>query len=458
MNKEHSNVEARGDEPEVHDEVAQTRECEYGILTYYTDTKGIGGKLRVAPEDFVVIERSIYPQEANDGKFTAARVTLRNWETNRFVRIASRMLGISRMAVGFAGTKDKRAVTTQLFSFKAPPEKVAALSTLTDVKLENIFRIAKNIEIGELYGNDFEINIRELPLLSDGKGRRELEAIVKDTTDELTKIRGFPNFFGVQRFGAVRPITHIVGRHIVRGEFDKAVLAYAGAPHPSEPQDTREAREFLERTGDMRESLKRFPTKLVYERSMMQYLVANPGDYVGALKQLPFNLLLMFVHSYQSYLFNLILSERIKCKMPIDAPVVGDLVLPVDRNNLPDHDKWIEVNETNIEKIAARARERKAFVSALVIGLESSNAFAKGEMGEIERKIVEAEGVKPSEFAIKELPRLTTKGIRREVLAPLDNLQCAVGDDKLTLKFSLMKGEYATSLLREYMKAGVMSY
>ncbi|MEM2899768.1 MAG: tRNA pseudouridine(13) synthase TruD, partial [Thermoplasmata archaeon] len=86
------------------------------------------------------------------------------------------------------------------------------------------------------------------------------------------------------------------------------------------------------------------------------------------------------------------------------------------------------------------------------------NVFAKGEMGEIERKVIESEGLEAKDFIIKEIPRLSTKGNRREILAPLQNFECRVYDDMVSFKFSLLKGEYATSLLREYMKVGVMNY
>jgi len=463
MKREVSNSETMQDFSDDEMEVGEVNESEFGILTYYTRTRGLGGKLRVTPEDFVVRERSIYPSMSNAGCFCVAKVTLRNWETNRFVRIASRYLGISRKAVGFAGTKDKRAVTTQLFSFKSCPEEVGRLSALKDVKIEDVYRVDRGIEIGELLGNDFEINIREVPLLTKGsvfgiEGKREVEDIVNETTEELRKINGFPNFFGVQRFGAVRPVTHIVGKYIVEGDYKKAVKAYVGNPHPSEPQDTREARNFFETTEDVESALKLYPNRLVFERSMLEYLYRNKDDYVGALSQLPFNLMLMFVHSYQSYLFNLILSERIKRGLPLNEPVIGDYVLPIDKNNLPDHDKWIEVTESNIDKISIRTKEKKAYVSAIVFGSESENAFAKGEMGEIERKVIEREGLNSKDFIIREIPRLSTKGNRREVLAPLENLECKVYDDRVSLKFSLLKGEYATSLLREYMKVGVMNY
>ncbi|MCJ2541027.1 MAG: tRNA pseudouridine(13) synthase TruD, partial [Candidatus Thermoplasmatota archaeon] len=95
-----------------------TGEEEVGILGHITGTPGVGGRLRAEAEDFVVEEISRPPPEVPGGRFTAATIRLRNWETNRFVRQMSRRLGISSKRVRFAGTKDKRAITTQIFTIE----------------------------------------------------------------------------------------------------------------------------------------------------------------------------------------------------------------------------------------------------------------------------------------------------------------------------------------------------
>lgn len=100
----------------------RTAETDIGMLYYITDTEGTGGRLKAKAEDFIVREISSRPEPAANGKFTIATVTAKNWETNRMVRLMSRQMGISRDRIGFAGTKDKRAVTTQLMSFEAPPK------------------------------------------------------------------------------------------------------------------------------------------------------------------------------------------------------------------------------------------------------------------------------------------------------------------------------------------------
>ena len=103
-----------------------TGEEEVGMLGFLTSTAGVGGRLRAEVEDFVVVEQSRPPARVEGGTFTAATIRLHNWETNRFVRQMSRRLGISSKRVRFAGTKDKRAVTTQLFTLEADVDSVRA--------------------------------------------------------------------------------------------------------------------------------------------------------------------------------------------------------------------------------------------------------------------------------------------------------------------------------------------
>ena len=57
----------------------RTAEADIGMLYYISDAEGTGGRLKAAAEDFVVDEISSHPPQADDGKFTIATVTARNW-------------------------------------------------------------------------------------------------------------------------------------------------------------------------------------------------------------------------------------------------------------------------------------------------------------------------------------------------------------------------------------------
>lgn len=422
-------------------------EPDLGIVGYATTTPGIGGTLKSDPDDFRVEEDSSPPAEAPGGRYTIARVRVRNWETNRLVRELARALHISRRRIGFGGTKDKRAVTTRQMSFEGvPPDAVRGLR-LGDVEILDAYRADSSIEIGDLVGNRFAIVVRDLAV-----GPEEAALSAAETERQLRALAGFPSFFGVQRFGSVRPITHVVGRHIVRGDFEAAVQAYVANPLEGEDPDAHEVRAALRDTGDVRMALRRFPKSYGFEKAILHHLVAQPGDFVGALQVLPFNLLMMFVHGYQSFLFNRILSERMRRGIPIHKPIVGDVVLPADAAGMPDRRRRIEVTNDNLERVIGRCREGKAWVSAILFGSEAE--CAEGEPGQIEEGVVASEGLDPRDFIIPAIPRISSKGTRREILAPFRNFEASVDDAGLRLAFELTRGSYATSLVREFTKSG----
>ncbi|TMA06154.1 MAG: tRNA pseudouridine(13) synthase TruD [Methanobacteriota archaeon] len=421
-------------------------ERDVGIEGYLTSTPGLGGTIKASADDFVVDEISSPPTPAIDGRYTIVALRVRNWETNRLVRELARALHISRRRIGFAGTKDKRALTTQLFSFEnVPPETIKALR-MKDVEVLDVSRSGRPLEIGDLVGNRFQIVVRDLTVAVD-----RVNSIAEETARQIRSFGGFPNFFGIQRFGSVRAITHVVGRHIVRGEFKEAVQTYVANPIEGEGSESYEVRAALRDTGDVHAALRSYPKSYGFEKAILNRLASRPDDYVGALQVLPFNLLLMFVHGYQSYLFNRVLSERLRRGLPIHEPVAGDLVLPADRRGLPDRDRTIDVTCDNLDRVADRCREGKAWVSAILFGSESE--FAGGEVGQIEKEIVATEGLRPEDFIIPDIPRISSKGSRREILAPLHDFSIRPTAGELNLSFASSRGSYATCLVREFTKA-----
>ena len=144
------------------------------------------------------------------------------------------------------------------------------------------------------------------------------------------------------------------------------------------------------------EVLKLFPKYLGFERAMLNHLVVNEDDFIGAIVVLPKNLSMMFVHAYQSYIFNRILSLRIKKGLLSTEPLIGDMILPADAYGVPDHKKWIEVQEHNFDKIKKKIIQKKAYISGIVPG--SDVELAKGKQGEIEMQIIKEEGFLPEDY------------------------------------------------------------
>jgi len=430
--------------------ICSTAEANVGMRYYLSGADGTGGRIKVEPEDFIVREISKRPDECADGKFAIADVTSRNWETNRLVRMMSRSMGISRERIGFAGTKDKRAVTTQLMSFEVPDGTLSKID-LKDVSIDNAYRAKRGIQIGDLIGNGFSITVKECAI-----PKERISSAIGSVTADINAMKGFPNYFGVQRFGTSRPITHLVGERLVRGDARGAVDVYLSKLSEHERPDTAEARKLLADRSDLKEAIRTMPDTMSFEKIMAEHLAAHPDDDTGAISRLPVNLQMMFTHAYQSYLFNVMLSRRMEFGIPLNRPVEGDVVIPVDGNRTPMQERPITVTAKNIDLVERQVRSGKAFITITLFGTES--VIGGGTMGEIERSVIEDEKLTNEDFMITGLPHCSSKGSRREIICPVNDMRVSVADDGYTIAFSLSKGNYATCLLREYMKAEMISY
>lgn len=460
-----------------------------GMEVFLTDTPPIGGKLRVRAEDFCVEELGPPPRRVADGKHVAVRLTLTDWEHNHFIRDATRRIGISRNVVGFAGMKDKRAVTTQWMTFLADrrtdEEVVAALSSMRRVEVHDSLRTHKMLRLGMHEGNRFKIRIRRVP----GE-MEEVKAHIDRAMGTLDHIGGFPNFFGIQRFGSVRPITHIVGKHLVHGNLEEAMITYVTAPGKNESEEIQQARKLVSEDRDWKGAVDVLPTTLRFERAVVQHLAGKPDDVVGAVRQLPANLLSLFVHSYQSYLFNQMLSERIRRGLPLHRAVEGDIVFIADQGLPPSRPTAVPVTAARLEKVNRQMAKGRAVVTGPLYGVDTD--LAEGVPGEIEQAVLDAAGVRAEMFHVDVLPEAASKGLRRALLTPAREFGWEVsaddptwrpepdddgdgegaahgetsvdggeasestgerGDLAVTLRFALPRGAYATTLLREIMKA-----
>ena len=426
-----------------------TAEADIGMRCYLCPAEGTGGHLKTLPEDFVVTEISDPPRAKENGDYAIATVVTRNWETNRLVRILARSIGMSRERIGFAGTKDKRAVTTQLMSFKCPTEDLSKVD-LKDVEIRDVYRGARAIQIGDLVGNEFEITVKDCTM-----DPSRIPETVSEDISVIRKVGGFPNYFGVQRFGVVRPVTHLVGERLVRGDIEGAVRTYICFTTPEEDAEVAEVRRSLEGTTDWSAATRVMPEPMSFEKTMAQVL-AGGGTWTDAIDAMPSNLQMMFVHAYQSYLFNEMLSMRIERGLPINMPVEGDVVIPLDPKGSPEHDNPVMTTAKNIDLVARQVRAGRAFVTGALFG--SDSVLAEGEMGEIERKVIDDHGLKAEDFVIPGLPRCSSKGGRRELMCPVKDIASEFHDYGYTLRFSLPKGNYATCLMREFMKSEMRDY
>lgn len=389
-------------------------EKDIGILCYKSLTPGFGGRIKQIPEDFIVEEITgtgdVLELDKEDsgkannktGGYTHFTLQKRNWETLRALKEISRRLRISRNRISFAGTKDKKAVTTQRACVSNINQDDLSGINIADIILRDFIQSNDRIELGDLSGNRFTLTLRDIT--SDPQMIRERIELIRNDLRS-----GFPNFFGVQRFGTTRPITHLVGREMIRGDFETAVMIYLTKIYFGESEQAIHAREFLNQNRDFNKALKVYPNNLGYEKALLNYLCKNPGDYAGALRSLPRNLGLMFIHAIQSYIYNKALSRYITQELITEKlPLVGYTT---------DYD-------------------------------------------EVTSEILSEEGISREDFRIKALKEYSSRGTYRECfisydgfsIIKIDKDELNQGKNKVVLRFSLGSGCYATTVLREFMK------
>ncbi|MBR9676282.1 tRNA pseudouridine(13) synthase TruD [Candidatus Woesearchaeota archaeon] len=294
-------------------------------------------ELKKIPEDFKVEEVNNNLKLIGKGSFSLYKLTKKDVDTFKAIRIIAEKLRINQKYVNYAGTKDKKAVTTQYVTIsKGPPKNF----DFNNIRLEFLGSREERLSLGELSGNNFEITIRNIE-------RKPKE------------IKGFPNFFDSQRFG-IKENNHIIGKCLVLGDFKKAA-------------------------------------EIITEEN-----VANPIEY---FQKMPKRQARLYVHAYQSYLFNKLLERNPKEKV---IPLIG-------------------------------------------FGTEPD---------EETQKLLDEEEITTRDFIIRKIPYLSSEGENRDAYIEIKDLFIGgledddenLGKKKCVVKFYLPKGSYATMAIKYMTK------
>lgn len=157
------------------------------------DIPGIDGQIRTVPEDFQVEERPLY-LPCGEGEHLYVTITKRGLSTPDLVRRLSSSLGIKAQAIGVAGLKDARAVTTQMVSLQGVyPEQISRLKIDTTIlNVQTLGRHRNRLRTGHHSGNRFRLVIRHVA----GHAVETVPAVLQQLST-----RGVPNYFGPQRQG-----------------------------------------------------------------------------------------------------------------------------------------------------------------------------------------------------------------------------------------------------------------
>jgi len=406
-----------------------------GIECYISSTPGMMGKIKNEPEDFYVEEIGEL-NLSDDGEYLVVKVEKRNWDTLNFARVLSNMLGISQKRVSFAGTKDKRALTVQYYAIRGVKAEDVENVRIADAKIEVVGYARRQIQLGVLLGNFFRIKVYDC---RDGK-------LFEETREEL-KEKGTPNFFGLQRFGSIRYITHEVGKLILQGNYEEAFWVYVAKPFEGENEDTRKIREELWKTRDPRFGLRELPKYLRYERNLLQKLREGKSEE-EALLSLPKNLKMMFIHAYQSYIFNRLLSGRIRQFGEIKTVEEGDaacyITLKKTRPTFADCSN-VAANRSRVRYLV---RERMAALALPLVGYETE---LKG-WSRIALEFLSEDDLSLESFKTDH-KEFSSSGSYRPADMIIEHTEISFdGGTDSTFSFYLPKGCYATIMLREFLK------
>ena len=438
-----------------------------GIEIYATSKiNGIKGEYKVLYKDFIVkeIDRNgrildikedytspNFSKELTD-RFTTFNLIKINKDTFEAVKKISIALKIPYKLFSYSGLKDKQAISVQKVSIKGNyVEKLKKLK-IRGIFIRNVYPTKKSVRLGSHLGNNFTITIRNL-----GNVKEVIHNIEKNL--DFMRNFGFPNYFGLQRFGNYRPNSHIIGRLLLKGDYENAFKEYVSTTYSTEPKHSREVRSDFRMNGNLERAYNNFPKILRYERNMIQYLIENKKDYQGAINTLPIDLIRLLISSFQSYLFNKMLSLRVKKGIPLFKPVKGDVICILDDYN--GNITKVKYTFGGIyDKYLKRALKlNRASIVLPIIGKNTildeyppmKNIFKEiAKLDQIDENIFHSKFVDESEFK-GSIRAVSVKPSNLKMLEHKDD-EFYQGKNKIKIEFSLQKGSYATMLLRELIK------
>lgn len=444
--------------------------------TYVTKEKGIGGTIRNRYEDFYVEEipiESLLPLDEGPNVWIWIEKIGRT--TLDVLMDISRDLHISRKRMGFAGMKDKKAITRQWICIsnmdsEEQLEEVKALNgEIYNTKFLKVVRGQKKLRMGQLEGNKFKILIKDInPEFSTYKEAAD----AANNIFKKLEIIGVPNYFGWQRFGKPRTNTHLVGKALVDNNIKEAVRLYIGNPYEEEPYEVKLARKAYDE-GNIEKSFELMPKGMRYERMMLKELVKDENklkksiradfnedspdynsdkldnveltdkSYKKAIFTLPKPLQRMFVHAYQSFLFNKTVSNRVA--MGINKYIEGDIIIDTEEHLIHDESP---------EKLQEMINNFEANPTSPLYGTKVP--FAEGIVGKMEKDVLKNENLKKEDFECPKTPKLGSHGLRRGMRFKVWDASAQATEDGVMTEFSINKGSYATAVLREVMKNEVV--
>jgi len=382
---------------------------EIGISVYTTNSPPVNGKIKQTENDFfvseVLSEKALSSFDNSEGH-AVYLLTKSGIDTNHVLSDIEKRYGIVLKSLGL---KDANAKTKQ---FVYTHKKLNSLEKIEGKKyLATLVGFSqKPISKKHMLGNFFEI-------------------IVSETTAELPSFsddQKILNFFGYQRFGSRRPITHLVGKSIIQGNYDDALDYLLNFSSKYDSEKNNELRKLISERKSESEVIELLPYSMDIERNLLRQLDSDK-DPKNAIRSIPLKLRRFYVQAYQSFLFNKTLSMAYEYEEELFSPTVNDVCF----------DKNFELGKYQNEP-----------KQKLAIPLIGHSYYKKSRFDFYIKKILEDESLLPKDFFINDFQELSLDGGFRNASIDIQNFSI----QKNLVKFQLSRGSYATIVLREILK------
>ena len=351
-----------------------------------------------APEDFIVEELPLY-EPSGTGTHTYFAIRKRNLSTMEAINRIARDLQVPTRDFGYAGLKDKNAITTQVLSVEGvAPERILKIEQ-PNIKVLWAERHTHKLRVGHLRGNRFELTLRDIS--------HDPLSLVETVMERLV-IEGVPNRFGTQRFGNKND-SHLIGKALVKAEWE-TVARYMLADDA--PQVDSVA------------------------RRIQQELARKPVEKV--VVSIPYRLRKLYLSAYQAYLFNSVLEKR----MPhLGKLLAGDIAVK-HSNGAP-----FLVEDPTVEQPRVDAFEISP--SGPIFGYKMR--MPTGDVLDLEIGVLADEGVRLEKF--RKVAGIRLPGTRRPLRMPIQLHEVSAVDSGagIRLSFTLPAGGYATVVVEELL-------
>ena len=384
-------------------------DSQIGITVYSTAFPGIGGRIRVEPEDFQVAElisekakKSITDQSG----YAVYKLKKKKIDTNHALSGIFRKKGLKLKSLGL---KDASAVTEQ-FVCSGNAGKAAANFSSGKYSLEHLGYVKKPMSKKDMVGNHFKIKISDC----------------QNNLKSFTEYDKILNFYGYQRFGSNRPVTHLVGKAILQQDFGKAVDLILSFTSPYDSEENTEIRQKLSDKANYRQCFDQVPLQMDIERIVLKEMIEH-GEPIRAVRAIPVPLRRFYVQAYQSFIFNQSLGAAFLDGEDLFEAQSGDVCF--DHNGIIG--KYVKGMDQN-----------------LALPFVGYSYYKKTRFDFQISKILEQEEVSPKDFFIKEMQEASSEGGFRQAAIHCSDYS-ARGN---VVEFSLSRGSFATILLREIMK------